>query len=135
MATLFDINIILRSQKCSLPFVVGMQLRLDLRQDKFFGIEAKRLDADANRSGRWRGKRQLWWIVLERIQLLNLLLKVHRVCVPNDLEQGNDHCEDHEDVDHLHVGSGGQAVGDPDVAGDEKWKHALTLDLVATFKP
>ena len=40
--------------------------------------------------------------------------------MPYDLEQGDGHCEDHEDVDHLHVGRGGQAVGNPDVAGDEK---------------
>ena len=58
--------------------------------------------------------------VVEGVQLLHLLLQVHRVGVPDDLQQGHSHGEDHEDVDHLDVGSGGQTVGDPNVAGDEK---------------
>ena len=74
------------------------------------------------------------WRIIERIQLLHLLLQVDRVGMPDDLKQGYGHCEDHEDVDHLHVGSGGQAVGDPDVAGDEKWNCALPLGLVAIIE-
>ena len=59
---------------------------------------------------------QLWRIV-QGIQLLHLLLQVDRVGVADDLEQGYGHREDHEDVNHLHVGSGGKAVGNPNVAG------------------
>ena len=98
---------------------MGIQLRLDLGQHQFVPIEAKGLDADADGSGGWGGQRRLWRIV-ERIQLLYLLLQVHRVRVPDDLKQGHDHREDHEDVDHLHVSSGRQAVGNSDMAGDEK---------------
>ena len=107
---------------------MGIQLRLDLWQLQFIAIKAKRLDADTDGSGGRGGKRQLWRI-LQKIQLLDLLLQVHRVRVPNDLEQGHGHCEDHEDVDHLHVGSGGQAISNSDMAGDGK----LNLDLVARY--
>ena len=36
--------------------------------------------------------------------------------VPDDLHQGDGHGEDHEDVNHLHVGSGRKAAGYSDVA-------------------
>ena len=100
-----------------------------MRQLEFEVVWAKRLDADADGTP-CGGERSLGRIV-QRTQLFHLLLQVDRVRVPDDLKQGHGHGEDHEDVDHHHVGSGGQAVGNPNVAGDEKWNCALTLVLVA----
>ena len=55
--------------------------------------------------------------VRDLVQLADLQPQALGVGVPDDLEQGDGHREDHEDVDHLHVGSGGQAAGNPDMAG------------------
>ena len=48
------------------------------------------------------------------------------VGVPDDLEEGDGHREDHEHVDHLHVGGCRQAVGDSNVAAiciiSQYWK-------------
>ena len=55
------------------------------------------------------------------------------VGVPDDLEEGDGHREDHEHVDHLHIGRGGQAVGDPNVAGGRKLCYqrcALSIDFL-----
>ena len=50
------------------------------------------------------------------VQLAHLQPQALAVGEPDDLEEGDGHCEDHEDVDHLHISSGGKAVGNPDVA-------------------
>ena len=51
------------------------------------------------------------------VQLAHLQPQALGIGEPDDLEEGDGHCEDHEHVDHLHVSSGGKAVGNSDVAG------------------
>ena len=69
---------------------------------------------DANR-GIGGGQRQFLRI-RELVQLDHLEPQVLGVGVPDDLEEGDGHREDHEHVDHLHVGSCRQAVGNSNVA-------------------
>ena len=110
------------------PFGVGKELRLDKRDVKLgLGpLKAKRLDANRGIGGAQRqflGFRDL-------VQLDHLEPQVLGVGVPDDLEEGDGHREDHEHVDHLHIGRGGQAVGDPNVAGERKLCYQSIFLLV-----
>ena len=75
-------------------------------------VRSKRLD--------WGASKGTPRKVGEFVQLADLQPQALGVGVPDDLEQGDGHREDHEDVNHLHVGSGREAAGDPDMAGN--WK-------------
>ena len=66
-------------------------------------------------------------MVRDFVQLADLQPQALGVGVPDDLEQGDGHCEDHEDVDHLHVGSGWKAAGNPNMAG--KWHQKCIISL------
>ena len=64
--------------------------------------------------------------VRDLVQLADLQPQALGVGVPDDLEQGDGHREDHEDVDHLHIGSGRKAAGDPNVAGKSLFRYDAT---------
>ena len=86
---------------------------------------------DAN-GGIGGGQRQFLRI-RDLVQLDHLEPQVLGVGVPDDLEEGDGHREDHEHVDHLHVGRGGEAVGDPNVAGMRKLCYqicALSINVL-----
>ena len=55
-------------------------------------------------------------MIRDFVQSADLRPQALGVGVPDDLEEGDGHREDHEHVDHLHVGSCRQAVGDSNVA-------------------
>ena len=65
-------------------------------------------------------------MVRDLVQLAHLQPQTLGVGVPDDLEQGDGHREDHEDVDHLHIGSGRKAAGDPNVAGKSLFRYDAT---------
>ena len=56
-------------------------------------------------------------MVRDFVQSADLRPQALGVGVPDDLEEGDGHSEDHEDIDHLYVGCGRKAACDPDMAG------------------
>ena len=59
------------------------------------------------------------WMIGEIVEFADLHPQALAIGVPDDLHQGDGHGEDHEDVNHLHVGGGRKVAGDSDVAGME----------------
>ena len=57
------------------------------------------------------------WMIGEIVEFADLHPQALAIGVSDDLHQGDGHGEDHEDVNHLHVGGGRKVAGDSDVAG------------------
>ena len=67
-------------------------------------------------------------MVQDFVQSADLRPQALGVGVPDDLKQGDGHREDHEHVNHLHVGSGGKAARYPDMAGKLHSRQTIHLE-------